>query len=106
MIEKLIEIFNSLGVVYDRSHYVGKAETYIVYDIYSTKFSMYAENKSMEKIEYVMVSIYSKSNYQDLKEKFIDKVNEGEDFTIIDIENEDYEEDTGFYHCPIKIAYI
>lgn len=106
MVNKLNEILKFLGVPYARGNYNGKSNIYIIWNLYYTDFSLYKNNKASERIEYVSINIYSKSNYEEIKEKLIQKINDSEDFTLLDIEKEDYEEETGYYHCPVRVMYL
>lgn len=106
MENKLIDILKKTKIPFDRNIYTGKDEQYITWNIYSTRFSIYKDDKASETIGYITINIYSKVNYIEIKNKLLSLINNSEDFILLDIENEDFEKETGYYHCPINIAYL
>lgn len=85
-------------------HYRGKANQYLVYYTYSTKYENPVDDEPTEEIKYGTLDIYSKTNYiQVLKE--VKQILKENGFTVTDLGMEDYEAETGFYHVPVNFYY-
>ncbi len=106
MENKIVRLLEEIKIPFSRAQYSGKSEEYIVWNINSTIFPIYKSNHASEIIEYITINIYSKKDYDHIKNSLIEKINQSENFVLLDIEREDYEENTGYYHRPINIAYI
>lgn len=81
--------------------YKGKEKSYLTYYTWSQRPDNYYDDESHTTIAYGTIDIYSSGNFKNILNEVIE-ILEQNDFTVTDIESEDYEEDSKLYHVPIN----
>lgn len=108
MIDELItSTLKALGVPTQRTVFTGKPkpETYTISQMITSLPNDYA-NDDNETIKHTLrVHIYSKRDYTQLLDVAISAL-KAAGFVISSIDNEIYEEETGYYHRPITIKFL
>lgn len=95
---RILEICNKIYFLHKAES--EKADTYIEYQILSEVYSDYACDKNMSKSYKIQIDIFSKKDYEKLKE-VIEEVLYEKDYrfsTSFDL----YEQDTQLYHCVLR----
>lgn len=81
--------------------YTGKETTYLEYYTWSTKAEEFANDLPVNWGIYGTIDLYSKNNYKNILNEVLDKLIEI-GFTVTDVGQDDYEDDTQYYHVPIN----
>lgn len=77
-----------------------RVDTYIEYQTISETYTDYAGDKNLSKSYKIQIDIFSKKDYENLKE-VIEEVLGEKDYRF-DTSFDLYEEDTQLYHCVIR----
>lgn len=104
ILSDLQQIIEPFGVPVESGIFTGEApETYIVIVPMYDEFPVIADNKPQIDTQEAMISIYSKKNYQTLKNHLISALIDN-DMTITSRQYIGYETDTGYHHFNIDVA--
>ena len=106
IIEKVFKDFEFDGIKIPIAPniYKGDATTYLVYYTYSINPDGFADDMPIVESTFGTMDIYSNKNYKKLKNEVKKKLVKECGFTWTDDGLEDYEEDTGLWHCPINFT--
>ena len=80
-------------------------DEYIVITPLSDSFELYGDNRPTFETQEARLSVFSKSNYLDLKNRIVSALLD-DDFTITSRRYIGYENDTGYHHCAIDVLRI
>ena len=94
----------SLSVPIETGFFTDEApDTYLVVVPMIDNFDIYADNFPQVDVQEARISIYSKSNYKQLKRQIINIFLSAE-YTITGRQFIGYEADTGYYHYNVDVA--
>ncbi len=97
-------VMDELGIQVETGVFTRNApERYVTIIPMIDTFEIYADNKPLQDVQEVRLSIYTKGNYTALKNKIVRKLL-GMEFTITDRYYVGYEEDTGYHHYNVDVA--
>lgn len=104
LLEKLIYLFSELDVPIETGIFSEQAPNqYIVLIPVKSTYELYADNLPKQDIEDVRISIYSKSNYLNLKRR-LEKLLLENGLTITERRYNGYEKETKYHHFTIDVA--
>ncbi len=106
ILEELKTLVEGLGIRVETGVFSEPApDTYVVLTPLTDTFSLYCDNRPSLDINEVRISLFSKSNYLQLKNDLEGSLLDG-DFTITDRCYVGYEEDTGYHHYAVDAAKL
>ncbi len=107
LLKRILNNKDIIDLTADKKPYSIKAQNakppYVVYTIIDEFGSEFAENTEIATRYNIQVDIFSKNDFDDLKEKIIKIMNENEFYR--NGGNESFESDTGLYHCVLRFNY-
>lgn len=104
LLEKLISLFSELDVPIETGIFSEQAPNqYIVLIPVTSTYELYADNLPEQDIEDVRISIYSKSNYLNLKRR-LEKLLLENGLTITERRYNGYEKESKYHHYTIDVA--
>jgi len=104
ILKELNTTLDSLGISVETGVFTGKApDEYIVITPMSDLFNVYADNQPQFETQEARLSLFSKSNYQKLKNQIV-RALLAADITITDRRYIGHEDDTGYHHYAIDTA--
>lgn len=104
ILEEIKTILAPLGVPLETGIFTNPApETYLTVTPLIDSYALHADNKPQIDVQEARISIYSKSNYQQLKKQIIVAFLNA-DYTITLRQYIGYETDTGYYHYNIDVS--
>lgn len=104
-IETLLNGANGLGVPVSKSHYEGKAETYVTYMQLDKDNTLAGDDTILGVIQYYDFDIYSKGNYLSVIDNLINIMTAaGWTYQPSRDSPDLYERDTQYYHKTICLA--
>ena len=96
------DILDGLNIPNETIKWSGKElDTYVVLTPLSYDYE-FADNKPIEDIQEVRISLFMKSNFNELTRKIVNALLE-KDLTITSRKYIDFEEDTFYYHYAIDV---
>lgn len=104
LLTKLTSLAKSLDIPSATVHFSEEApDMYLVFTPLSDTLDLFADNLPLAETEEIRISLFSKGNYQTLKNKLTHALlTEG--ITITERRLIGLEEDTGFYHYSLDVA--
>jgi len=99
-----LSTLKSLGLPVARVFYTGNAEQWISYHILSGCDTEFADDAPGATEYTYRAHIFSKTNYMPILKRMRRKL-KAAGFDGVEVEAELYEEDTGYYHIPVKFYY-
>ena len=104
LLEKLITILSDIGVPVETGLFSGQAPNqYIVLIPMTSTYELYADNLPKQDVEDVRISVYSKSNYLNLKRRLESKLLEN-GLTITERRYIGFEKESEYHHFTIDVA--
>ncbi len=104
LLEDINRLLGKLNVPIETGIFSDKApEQYIILVPLVSTFELFSDNQPNKDIEEIRISIFSKSNYINLKNK-IQKTLLKNDFTITERRYNGYEKETKYHHYTIDVA--
>ena len=104
ILKELNSLCETLNIPVETGVFSGKApNTYVVLVPLNDSFPLNADNYPQLDYQEVRISIFTKSNYTKLKNKFITRLLGG-DFYITDRRFNGYETGSGYYQYTIDVA--
>lgn len=101
IIAELTIIFDGLEFPVETGYFGDEApDEYVVITPLGDSFHLYGDNKPEYETQEVRLSIFSKSNYMEMKSKIVSALLDGE-FTVTDRRYIGHEDDTGYHHYSI-----
>lgn len=94
-----------LNIPVERLKYGGKAATYITYQLVVERDTFFSDDEEGAQEYTYQVHIFSKTDYFALLQS-VKQALKAAGFYGIEIGGEVFEQDTGFYHCPLEIKYM
>jgi len=104
-VDDLVKLtLESLGLPVARIFFTGKAESWITYQLLLGRETGHADDEAVREGFLYRAHVFSRTNYLPIVKR-VRKVLKAAGFDSIEFEAEIYEEDTGFYHIPIKFNF-
>ncbi|WKY49064.1 hypothetical protein Q5O24_07075 [Eubacteriaceae bacterium ES3] len=101
---ELNRIFSDLNISAETGKFSKEAPyEYLVVTPLTDDFALFGDDKPLRTIEEVRISIFSKENYNALKNRLIKSLLEA-DFVITSRHYVGHEDDTNYYHYAIDVA--
>lgn len=94
-----------LGVPVERLKYGGRAASFITYQLVVERDTFFSDDEEGAHEYTYQVHIFSKKDYFTLIQSAKQAL-KAAGFYGIEIGGEVFEQDTGFYHCPVEIKYM
>ena len=94
-------IVDGVNIPIEYQRYEGKASSYLEYYTWLIKPDNYSDDTPKVWIVYGTLDVYSKGNFKNILQKAVERLLEL-GFSVTDIEKEDYDDDTKYYHIPIN----
>lgn len=88
-----------------RLKYNGKASTYITYQIVTISDKQFADDDNECVEHFYRIDLYSKGNYMTTLDNLKNAL-KGAGWNEVVINNEIYEQDTGYHHVPVDAKYM
>lgn len=104
LLSELTLLSKKLGIPSGTIKFTKEApDTYLVFTPLFDELTLFADNKPQAELVEVRLSLFTKKNYQSLKNQITDTLLE-KDITITERRFIGFEEDTGFYHYSLDVA--
>ncbi len=95
--------FKNYTVPIEYMKYTGQADSYLTYYTWKELPESFSDNETDIEVAYGTIDIFSKNNFKTIL-KEVKKILKDNGFTVTDVDNESYEEDTKFYHVPVNFC--
>jgi hypothetical protein len=106
ILQELTTLLTALGVSVETSVFSDTApDEYVVITPLTDNFGLYGDNRPEFETQEARLSIYSKGNYLEMKNKIV-KALLNADFTITERQYIEHEDDTGYHHYAVDTAKI
>jgi hypothetical protein len=106
ILSELTALLSGLGVNVETGIFSDTAaDEYVVITPLTDSFNLFGDNRPEFETQEVRLSLYSKSNYLELKNRFI-KALLNADFTITERLYIEHEDDTGYHHYAIDTVKL
>ena len=102
--KELTALFSELGILMETINFTTESpDDYVVLTPLVDTSKLYADNNPIYENQEVRISIFTKSNYLQLKYKIVHNLFK-QDFYITDKRYIGFETDTGYHHYAIDVA--
>jgi hypothetical protein len=106
ILQELTTLLTGLGVNVETGVFSDTApDEYVVITPLTDSFNLFGDNRPEFETQEARLSIYSKGNYLELKNKIV-KALLNADFTITERQYIEHEDDTGYHHYAVDTAKI
>ncbi len=104
ILSELTGFLNSIPIPVETGVFSGEPpEVYTVITPIADNFGFHADNRPEYEIQEARISLYSKINYQQMKNRIVNGL-VNLDFTVTDRRYLGHEDDTGYHHYAMNVA--
>jgi len=106
ILSELNTLLGTLGIAVETGVFQEKAlDEYMVITPLADTFALHADDRPHQEIQEARLSLFSKNNYQQRKNRIVRSLLENE-FTVTDRRYIGHEDDTNYHHYVIDVAKI